>query len=285
MLRLEPKRAVDLATAITPHTRGNPYDTVELLNTLRHDGVLKPGDGGWKWDTEALRGLGRADVAELLAERAGIMPPGTQALLEMMACLGGRVELNLLHDASGLAASMVEERLAPALDEGLLVLEPGPQEAVRFRHDRVQEAVLHRLGTRRQHAVRLDLARRLGGRPELFDVAAEQYLPVVDAVSEPDERRLVVELFRRAAEQAELLVNQPARRQTPGGCGRARRPGRHRHAHRVARRSSRRAVRHGATGRGRRHLPDDRPALHRPGAANGGDAGPGEQPDHPEPAP
>ena len=45
--------------------------------------------------------------------------------------------------------------------------------------------------------------------PELIDVAAQQYLPVVDSVSEPDERRLVVELFRRAAGRAELLVNQP----------------------------------------------------------------------------
>ena len=87
--------------------------------------------------------------------------------------------------------------------------EPGPQEAVRFRHDRVQEAILHRLGTFRQHAVRLDLARRLGGRRELADVAAQQYLPVVDAVSEPDERRLVVGVFRRAAVQARLLGNEP----------------------------------------------------------------------------
>ena len=40
--------------------------------------------------------------------------------------------------------------------------------------------------------------------PELFAVAAEQYLPVVDAVDDPAERRRVVGLLRRAAGQAAL---------------------------------------------------------------------------------
>ncbi|HZN77486.1 MAG TPA: diguanylate cyclase [Micromonosporaceae bacterium] len=209
MLRLDSQRAADLALAITPHTRGNPYDTVELLNALRHDGVLEPGGGGWRWEAGALGALGRTDVAELLAERADAMPPTTGALLEIMACLGGRVDLNVLNHASGLPAPVVEERLAAALDEGLLVLEPGAQEAARFRHDRVQESILHRMGPQREHDVRLDLARRLGGRPEFFEVAAQQYLPVVDSLSDPDERRTVSGVFRHAAEQAKVLFNQP----------------------------------------------------------------------------
>ena len=208
MLHLDPLRAANLATAVTPHTRGNPYETVELLNALRHDGVLVPVDDGWHWEPEALRGLGRTDVAELLAERADTMPSATRELLEQTACLGGRVELPVLHDAIGLHPTVVEERLAPALDEGLLVLEPGDPQAVRFRHDRVQEAILHHLGTERERAVRLSLARRLCERPDLFEVAAQQYLPVVDCVADPDERRRVSDVFRRAARQANLLSFQ-----------------------------------------------------------------------------
>ena len=41
--------------------------------------------------------------------------------------------------------------------------------------------------------------------PELFAVAAEQYLPVVDAVDDATERRRVVGLLRRAADQAALV--------------------------------------------------------------------------------
>jgi diguanylate cyclase (GGDEF)-like protein len=210
MLRLDPQRGAQLANVIASRTKGNPYDTVELLNALRRDGILTPGEDGWQWDTNALQQqLVRADVAELLVERADMLPPPTGALLEAMACLGGRVEVDLLQVAADLSAVAVEEQLAPALDDGLLVLEPGLPDAVKFRHDRVQEAVLQRLTPERQRALRLRLAKRLGRRPELFAVAAQQYLPVVDEVHEPHERHHVAELLRAAAEQAQLLSNYP----------------------------------------------------------------------------
>jgi hypothetical protein len=40
MLHVTPATAAPLAEAIEPHTRGNPSETVELLNVLRRDGVL-----------------------------------------------------------------------------------------------------------------------------------------------------------------------------------------------------------------------------------------------------
>jgi signal transduction histidine kinase len=46
------------------------------------------------------------------------------------------------------------------------------------------------------------MARRLTRVPDLAAVAAEQYLPVVDAINEPGEREKVVELLRRAADHA-----------------------------------------------------------------------------------
>ena len=48
------------------------------------------------------------------------------------------------------------------------------------------------------------MARRLAGVPELFAVAAGQYLPVAGAVEDPAERRQVAGLLRRAAAQAAL---------------------------------------------------------------------------------
>ena len=49
------------------------------------------------------------------------------------------------------------------------------------------------------------MARRLAAVPGLFAVAAEQYLPVLGAVDDPEERRSVVGLLRRAADQAALI--------------------------------------------------------------------------------
>jgi signal transduction histidine kinase len=57
----------------------------------------------------------------------------------------------------------------------------------------------------RRQALQLAMARRLAAVPELFAVAAEQYLPVVDAVNDEAERRDVVRLLRRAADQARLI--------------------------------------------------------------------------------
>ncbi|MEN3264450.1 MAG: hypothetical protein V7646_1344, partial [Pseudonocardia sp.] len=200
------RAAAGLVEVIGPHTSGNPYETVELLNALRRDGVLASTAAGWRWDVAAVRAhLGRSDVAGLLAARVEAMPPTSRAMVEVMACLGGRAELSLLQTATGEPPSMLEQRLAPALDEGLLVVEPGPDQAVRFRHDRAREVILGGLDPQRRRIVQLAMARRLAGAPELFAVAAEQYLPVVDAVDDAAERRQVVGLLRRAADQASLI--------------------------------------------------------------------------------
>ncbi len=209
MLRLDADNAANLAGTIAPYTKGNPYDTVELLNGLRRDDILRPTADGWRWDTPGLaRYLDRANVSELLARRLDVLPISTQDMLEAMACLGGRAELSLLRTATGQSAATLEGRIAPALADGLLVIEPGVHEAVRFRHDRLREAILNRLTLPRRNRLHLDLARRLAPATDFFAVAAQQYLPVIDAVADADEQRMVTGLFRRTADQAKVLSNQ-----------------------------------------------------------------------------
>ncbi|MEV6926144.1 AAA family ATPase [Dactylosporangium sp. NPDC051485] len=204
MLHVDKSAAADLAGMIRPHTSGNPYETVQLLNALRRDGALTAAAGRWWWDAAAVCAyLGRPEVAGSLGARVEPVP----ALVEAMACLGGRAELRLLGTATAVPANVVEQRLAPALDEGLLLVEPGAREAVRFRHDRIREAVLRGQDRQRRRSLQLAMARRLAEVPEWFAVAAEQYLRVVDAVHDPAERRRVVLLLRRAVDQAALVGN------------------------------------------------------------------------------
>jgi predicted ATPase/signal transduction histidine kinase len=205
MLRVGGAAAAGLAEVIEPHTRGNPYETVELLHALRRDRLLTPAAAGWRWDDAAVRAhLDRSEVAGLLAARAAALPERSRAMLESMACLGGRAEVSVLQVAAGVPAGAMENRLEPAFEEGLLVMEPGADPAVRFRHDRAREAILGGLGPQRQQALQLAMARRLAEVPELFAAAAEQYLPVVGAVDDVAERRQVAGLLRRAAGQAAL---------------------------------------------------------------------------------
>jgi len=194
-----------LAGVIEPYTAGNPYETVELLNALRRDGVLTAAGGRWRWEAAAVRAhLGHAEVAGLVAAQVEALPAPSRQLVEAMACLGGRAELSVLQAAAGTPATVMEQALAPALAEGVLLGGPGAGEAVRFRHDRVREAVLAGIDPARRQALRLGMARRLAAVPELFAVAAGQYLPVADAVEDPAERRQVAGLLRRAAAQAAL---------------------------------------------------------------------------------
>jgi signal transduction histidine kinase len=206
MLHVDPAAAAGLAELIEPHTSGNPHDTVELLNALRRDGVLTAAAAGWRWDAAVVGAhLGRSEAAGLQAARIGALPARSRRLVEAMACLGGCAEVSVLQAATGEPVDVVDQRLAPALDEGVLVVEPGARPAVRFRHDRIREVVLAGLDPQRRRVLRLAMARRLAEAPELFAVAAEQYLPVVDAVGDAAERRAVVGLLRRAADQARLI--------------------------------------------------------------------------------
>jgi predicted ATPase len=132
-----------------------------------------------------------------------------------MACLGGRAELSLLRVATGATADDMADALVPAIEDGLLVFESGAHEAARFRHDRLREAVLGSTTPERRRALQLAMARRLAAVPELFAVAAEQYLPVADVVGDAAERRAVAELLARAAEQAAMSW---ARRPALNGC-------------------------------------------------------------------
>ena len=206
MLHADPAAAAGLAGVIEPYTAGNPYETVELLNALRRDGVLAVAGGRWRWEAAAVRAhLGQAEVAGLVAAGLAALPAGCRRLVEAMACLGGRAEVSVLQAAAGVSAA--GQVLAPALEEGVLLGESGAGEAVRFRHDRIREVVLAGLDPGRRRALQLGMARRLAAVPELFAVAAEQYLPVAGMVDDAAERPVVAGLLRRAAGQAALTCD------------------------------------------------------------------------------
>jgi diguanylate cyclase (GGDEF)-like protein len=206
MLHVDSARVAGLVGVIEPYTSGNPYETVELVNALRRDGLLRAAAGGWRWDEATVRAhLGRSDVTGMLAARVEAMPAQPRAMVEAMACLGGRADVAVLHVATHEPVDVVEQALGAALDEDLLVVEPGMHEGMRFRHDRIRQVILDELAPRRRRTLQLAMARRLAAVPELFAIAAEQYLPVVDGVDDPVERRQAVGLLRRAADQAAVV--------------------------------------------------------------------------------
>lgn len=199
MLQLGPGEGARLAAAVARRTGGNPYHTLEFVNSLRLGGALCAGENGWQWDEEAIRRhLGEADLVDLLEARLDRLPPASQRLMEIMACLGGELEARLLALCAGLCTDGYEEAAAPCLEEGLLVASEGGRE-LSFRHDRVQQAAYRRLQPDRRLRVHLALARRLAAHPELEPLAAEQYLAALPLLDDPAERLAAVSLLRSAA--------------------------------------------------------------------------------------
>ncbi len=217
MLRLSGGPAAALAAAVGERTGGNPYDTVALVNALRRDGALVLGSAGWSWDPSTIRHyIGQGDVVDLLKHRIDRLPTQARHLLEIMACLGGTVRLDLLAAASDHSRTVVLDVLAPALEDALLVMDsgdradwtgPGPGSVVRFGHDRVQQAAYDGLDGVARSGLHLAIARRLARAADLHVVAAEQYLAAVDQLVEPAERRHAAELFAVAAAGASRVSN------------------------------------------------------------------------------
>ena len=200
MMRLPPDRAAELADAVGALTDGNPYDTVELINALRHDGVLATAESGWIWDTAAVRRfVGQGSVVDLLATRIQRLPQASRGLLQIMACLGGAVELGCLQVAAATTPALLEEQLLPALEDGLLMMDTSGGGILRFRHDRVQQATHGGLDAAQRRGLHWVLGERLAAHAGLQAKAAEQYLSGVEAVQEPADRLRVARLLSEHA--------------------------------------------------------------------------------------
>ena len=211
MLRIAPDAAADLAGAVAEHAAGNPFDTVELVNALRREGGLVLGADGWQWDARDVRRfVGDGDVLQLVGRRVDALPDPARDALATMACLGGAVEVPLLSRLTG-----GNDAWQPALEEGLLVLERTAPPAVRFRHDRVQQAMYASMPDAERVRRQLGLARTLAGDSRYRGLAAEQYLACeahLDEGSPPDGSPAdgadaVLGLFTDAADQARRVGN------------------------------------------------------------------------------
>ena len=215
MLRLPAIEAAPLAEALGARTGGNPFDTLELLNALRREGALVPEGERWCWDPVTVRRfVSKGDVVDLLAARIEALPAPARHLLEVMACLGGDVDLQLLRVACGEPAAVIDTWLLPGVEDGLVVVDRDDAAVASFRHDRVQQATHARLEPHERARLHLAVARRLAVEPDYALAAAQQYLSAVDTLpgelSDPDERREVASLLRSAATAARLVSNYTA---------------------------------------------------------------------------
>jgi len=113
----------ELAALVQEKTGGNPFFTIQFLQTLANEGLLKfdPLARAWKWDVERIRAKGYTDnVGILMLGKLRQLPSDARSAVGFLACLGHRAETAFLAAASGMSRERVHDALAPALREGLL---------------------------------------------------------------------------------------------------------------------------------------------------------------------
>ena len=168
---------VDPASAEAMHVQseGVPFIVEELIRTYRDAGLLQQIDGVWRMTRNAAR-LVPSAVRTLIGRRAGRLAAETRAVLSDAAILGRSFSLRDLQavrsrlddpaPSSGADGAELADRLAPAVEAGLLLQHPAGSPAdYTFTHEQVREFAIDELpqARRRQlHGALVDLMLEAG---------------------------------------------------------------------------------------------------------------------------
>jgi predicted ATPase/signal transduction histidine kinase len=151
--------AKPLSQLIERKTQGNPFFTTQFLKALHEEKYItfNADFGYWECDIVQVNALSLTDdVVEFMAQQLQKLPPETQQVLKLAACIGNQFDLHTLAIVSEQSLTEAATALWKALQEGLVLptsqiyklfqatTESLETETVnpryRFLHDRVQQA-------------------------------------------------------------------------------------------------------------------------------------------------
>ncbi|MBP0024228.1 MAG: AAA family ATPase [Roseofilum sp. SID2] len=152
--------AQPLTELVYQKTQGNPFFTTQFLKGLHEDRLIafNRDSGYWQCDLVRVRDAALTDdVVEFMAGRLQKLPPATQKVLKLAACIGNQFDLETLATICEEQEEEVAANLWRALQEGLILptneaykffhghgVDDQPKDVVsvgyRFLHDRVQQA-------------------------------------------------------------------------------------------------------------------------------------------------
>ena len=137
-----------LAELVHQKTGGNPFFANEFLKVLAEDDHIRfdVEQRRWMWDIQALQDLDSTDnVVELMMGRLRKLPPDTQHILCLAACIGATFDLKTLAIISQQEKPDIFQHLLASVQAGLILTRSEPDEDLliqryKFLHDRVQQA-------------------------------------------------------------------------------------------------------------------------------------------------
>lgn len=160
-LHCPPDRSYPLTELIHRKTQGNPFFVTQFLRALHDDGYIKfnRSEAYWECDIMQVSALSlTSDVVDFMAQQLQKLPPETQKVLKLAACIGNQFDVETLTIVAQQSKAETSEALWKALQEGLLLTHSnvykfywiqeegeapgsnGEKITYRFLHDRVQQA-------------------------------------------------------------------------------------------------------------------------------------------------
>ncbi|MDZ8051390.1 MAG: AAA family ATPase [Aulosira sp. ZfuVER01] len=121
----ESEKSQPLAELLFNKTQGNPFFLTQLLQTLHQEKLLTFDfkSDTWQWDIAKIQSIGITDynVVELVARNIQKLPPATQEVLKLAACIGNSFNLDVLAIVREKSQSTTATELWSALQSGLIL--------------------------------------------------------------------------------------------------------------------------------------------------------------------
>ena len=206
------QRAAPLAQLIHAKTGGNPFFSIQFIETLVEDTLITFGsaDARWSWDLEGIRGKAHTDnVVDLLVGKLIRLPANTQRALQMLACLGDSAEAAILSHVLQASERDTEATLWEAVHQELIVRS---ETSFRFVHDRVHEAAYSLIPPKARAETHLKIGRLLNAstpaeklEEAVFEIVG-QLNRGVDLIDSAAEREHAAQLNLMAARRAKAAT-------------------------------------------------------------------------------
>ncbi|WP_392533751.1 AAA family ATPase [Nostoc sp. C117] len=207
--------AWSLSQLIYQKTQGNPFFTTQFLKSLHHDGLIQFDFELSCWQCDIAQVKTQAitdDVVSFMSFQLRKLPPSTQKVLQLAACIGNSFELANLAIVSQQSEIETATALWKALQEGL-ILPIGDvykfyigtetltgtsenQETVtyKFLHDRVQQAAYSLIPDNQKQLTHLKIGQLL-----------------LSVISETEKEEKIFEIVNQLNKGADLIVSETER--------------------------------------------------------------------------
>ena len=218
-----------LSGSIYQKTQGNPFFATQFLKALHQDKLIQFNctESCWQCDIAQVNQLVVTDdVVEFMALQLGKLPPSTQQVLQLAACIGNQFDLATLAIVSEQSQIEAAASLWKAMQEGLILPqsevykfyvgeEPQPVDqenseivAYRFLHDRVQQAAYSLIPDDEKQTVHLKIGHLLlSNTPEsnreerIFEIVSQLNV-AAESIAQPAERQTLAQFNLMASRKA-----------------------------------------------------------------------------------